>query len=120
MAAALARNWRVLPIPTDRVNGLRAGHSQRRPGSKSAVCSTPGRPAPRKRRDGDGFVFRLETADGAPAEPPTLNTAVPNWSEGDCVPLGKRTLRVIGNVTTTPINRPCSWWRKRRPSALSD
>jgi hypothetical protein len=34
------------------------------------------------------FVFRLETADGAPAEPPTLNTATPSWSEGDCVPLG--------------------------------
>ena len=42
------------------------------------------------------FVFRLETADGAPAEPPMLNTATPSWSEGDCVPLGKRTLRVIG------------------------
>ena len=44
----------------------------------------------------DGFCLRLETADGAPAEPPTLNTATPSWSEGDCVPLGKRTLRVIG------------------------
>jgi hypothetical protein len=42
------------------------------------------------------FVFRLETADGLPAEPPLLNTAVPNWSEGDCVQLGKRELRVIG------------------------
>jgi hypothetical protein len=42
------------------------------------------------------FVFRLKTADGAPADPPTLNTAGPNCSEGDCVPLGKRTLRVIG------------------------
>ena len=43
------------------------------------------------------FVYRLETADGAPADPPTLDTAVPNWTEGDCVPLSsKRMLRVIG------------------------
>ena len=43
-----------------------------------------------------GFLFRLETEDGAPAEPSTLSSAVPDWREGDCVPLGKRTLRVIG------------------------
>ena len=41
------------------------------------------------------FTFRLETADGAPAEPATLNAAVPNWRVGDEIPLGKRTLRVI-------------------------
>jgi hypothetical protein len=43
-----------------------------------------------------GFLFRLETEDGAPAEPPTLSSAVPNWREGDTIHLGKRTLRVIG------------------------
>jgi hypothetical protein len=43
-----------------------------------------------------GFLFRLETADGAPADPSTLSAAVPNWREGDTIPLGKRTLRVIG------------------------
>ena len=42
------------------------------------------------------FLFRLETADGAPAEPPTLHAAVPNWAPGHTIPLGKRTLRVIG------------------------
>ena len=40
------------------------------------------------------FLFKLETTDGAPAEPPTLSTAVPNW-RGDKIPLGRRTLRVV-------------------------
>jgi hypothetical protein len=43
------------------------------------------------------FLFRLETADGAPAEPPTLTSSVPNWRPGDTIPLGRdRTLRVVG------------------------
>jgi hypothetical protein len=42
------------------------------------------------------FLFRLETLDGVPAEPKTLNSAVPNWGAGDTIHLGKRTLRVIG------------------------
>jgi hypothetical protein len=42
-----------------------------------------------------GFLFRLETADGAPAEPSTLSAAVPNWRPGDTIHLGRRTLRVI-------------------------
>jgi hypothetical protein len=41
------------------------------------------------------FLFRLEKADGAPAEPPTLTSAVPNWGPGDTIPLGRRTLRVV-------------------------
>ena len=41
------------------------------------------------------FLFRLETADGAPAEPPTLTTAVPNWRPGHTIPLGRTTLRVV-------------------------
>jgi hypothetical protein len=41
------------------------------------------------------FIFRLETADGAPADPPKLESAVPNWSSGDTIPLGTRTLRVV-------------------------
>jgi hypothetical protein len=36
-----------------------------------------------------GFLFRLETADGAPADPPTFATAVPNWSLSDTIPLGQ-------------------------------
>ena len=43
-----------------------------------------------------GFLFRLETTEGAPAEPPTLASAAPDWKAGDTIPLGKRTLRVIG------------------------
>jgi hypothetical protein len=42
------------------------------------------------------FLFRLETTDGLPAEPPTLTTAVPNWRAGDAIPLGRTTLRVVG------------------------
>jgi hypothetical protein len=43
-----------------------------------------------------GFLFRLETGDGEPASPPTLEAAVPNWREGDCIYLAHRTLKVIG------------------------
>jgi hypothetical protein len=42
------------------------------------------------------FLFRLETANGEPAEPATLNSAVPNWNAGDTIPLGRRTLVVVG------------------------
>jgi hypothetical protein len=41
------------------------------------------------------FRFRLETADGRPADPPKLGSAVPNWSSGDTIPLGAKTLRVV-------------------------
>jgi hypothetical protein len=41
------------------------------------------------------FLFRLETADGVPAEPPTLISAIPNWRSGDTIPLGQATLRVV-------------------------
>ena len=43
-----------------------------------------------------GFLFRLETVEGAPADPPTLSAAVPNWAEGDMIHLGHRALRVVG------------------------
>jgi hypothetical protein len=43
-----------------------------------------------------GFIFRLEWADGSPAEPRTLESAVPNWGAGDVISLGRRQLRVIG------------------------
>jgi hypothetical protein len=42
------------------------------------------------------FAFKLERADGTPADPPTLNTAVPNWRPGHTIALGpERSLRVI-------------------------
>ena len=43
-----------------------------------------------------GFLFRLETVDGAPAELPTLEAAVPNWKAGDSIYFGYKTLRVVG------------------------
>jgi hypothetical protein len=41
------------------------------------------------------FLFKLETTNGAPAEPAALTIAVPNWRPGDTIPLGHRTLRVV-------------------------
>ena len=32
------------------------------------------------------FLFKLETKDGAAADPPTFRTAVPNWRPGDTIP----------------------------------
>jgi hypothetical protein len=40
-------------------------------------------------------TFRLETADGAPADPPSFRTVAPLRRPGDTIPLGRRTLRVI-------------------------
>jgi hypothetical protein len=42
------------------------------------------------------FLFRLETTEGEAADPATLSSAVPNWRAGDTIPLGDRTLRVVG------------------------
>jgi hypothetical protein len=42
------------------------------------------------------FLFKLETTDGVPAEPPTLSSAVPNSKAGDTIPLGGKMLRVVG------------------------
>jgi hypothetical protein len=41
------------------------------------------------------FLFRLESADGLPAEPSTVSVAVPNMRAGDTIPLGRKTLRVL-------------------------
>ena len=42
------------------------------------------------------FTFKLERADGSPADPPTIATAVPTWRPGDTIPLGPgRSLRVV-------------------------
>jgi hypothetical protein len=43
-----------------------------------------------------GFLFRLETEDGTPADPPTVTVARPDWPVGAQIYLGGRTLRVIG------------------------
>jgi hypothetical protein len=44
------------------------------------------------------FTFKLVTVDGSPADPPSLTTVAPKWEPGDTIPLGKRTLRVIGDT----------------------
>ena len=42
------------------------------------------------------FAFKLEREDGTPADPPTLQAAVPNWRAGDLIALGAgRSLRVV-------------------------
>jgi len=43
-----------------------------------------------------GFLFRLETTDGAAADPSTVTVAVPNWPIGAQIYFRGRTLRVIG------------------------
>jgi hypothetical protein len=42
------------------------------------------------------FALRLEDANGTPAEPSTLKSAVPNWSIGTRSRSAGRTLRVVG------------------------
>jgi hypothetical protein len=47
------------------------------------------------------FTYRLEQADGAPADPPTVRTAVPNMRPGDTIPIRPgRTLRVVATVAS--------------------
>jgi hypothetical protein len=42
------------------------------------------------------FTFKLERADGTPADPPSFRAAVPDWRAGDVIALGaRRSLRVI-------------------------
>jgi hypothetical protein len=42
------------------------------------------------------FAFRLVHEDGTPADPPTLQAAVPNWRAGDTIALSaSRMLRVV-------------------------
>jgi hypothetical protein len=42
------------------------------------------------------FLFRLETIEGEPAEPPILSAAVPNWKPGDTIHVGRKTVVVVG------------------------
>jgi hypothetical protein len=42
------------------------------------------------------FLFRLETRDGRPGEPLRLSVAVPSMRLGNIIPLGARSLRVVG------------------------
>jgi len=46
--------------------------------------------------DGSAHLFRLETTEGEPADPPTLSAAVPNWPVGSTMHVRGRTLVVVG------------------------
>ena len=65
-----------------------------------------------------GFLFRLETVEGEPANPPTLNAAIPNWGVGDQIYLGARTLQVVGR-RVDDADAPRCWslgtWLKPGP-----
>ena len=43
-----------------------------------------------------GFLFKLERADGTPAEPSSFSSAVPNWAPGETIHFGHSTVRVVG------------------------
>jgi hypothetical protein len=69
-------------------------------------------------------IFRLMTADGVPADPPTLVTVASSWRPGDTIPLGRRTLRVVevrgGDADVGCIGRPetlrlCRRWTLSLP-----
>lgn len=54
-----------------------------------------------------GFTFTLEYADGTPAGPPGLHTAVPMWRAGDVISLGAgRSLRVVETRLNTADDDP--------------
>jgi len=72
--------------------------------------------SPERRTPVGAFLFRLETEDGAPAEAPTLSSAVPDWRIGHTIHLGKRTLRVTAkrddDADQPPVLMPLRRWIK--------
>jgi hypothetical protein len=47
------------------------------------------------------FTVKLEQADGTPADPPTIRSAVPNMRPGDTIPIRpSRTLRVVATAAS--------------------
>jgi hypothetical protein len=70
------------------------------------------------------FTFKLERADGTPADPPTIRSAVPDMRPGDTIPIRPgRTLRVVATVPRPATSRP-SWssrtWPKERLATPPD
>jgi hypothetical protein len=48
------------------------------------------------------FTYKLEQADGTPADPPTVRTAVPDMRPGDTIPIRPaRPLRVVATVASS-------------------
>jgi hypothetical protein len=53
------------------------------------------------------FTIRLERANGTPAEPPTIRSAVTDWRTGDTIPIAAGcSLRVVGIVATNEDEPP--------------
>jgi hypothetical protein len=54
-----------------------------------------------------GFLFKLETAKGTPAEPSSFSSAVQNWAPGETIHFGYRTSRVVricdGDANQPPV-----------------
>jgi hypothetical protein len=42
-----------------------------------------------------GFLFKLERTDGAPAEPSSFSSAMPNWAPGETIHFGHKMVRVV-------------------------
>jgi hypothetical protein len=47
------------------------------------------------RTEWQGFLFKLERADGTPAEPSSFSSAVPNWAPGETIHFGHKMVRVV-------------------------
>jgi hypothetical protein len=70
---------------------------------------------PSRQRKGEPngrVLFKLETTDGAPAEPSTLSSAVPNCGPGATIHFGQKTMRVVPCEASMPTSRPRSSWRR--------
>jgi hypothetical protein len=53
------------------------------------------------------FTFKLERADGTPADPPSFHTVAPQWKPRDTIPLGRgRMLSVVGVRVTAADETP--------------
>ena len=50
------------------------------------------------------FLFRLETVEGEPADPPTLSAVVPNWKPGDSI--GRKTDAASRGVADEDADQP--------------
>ena len=65
------------------------------------------------------FTFKLERADGTPAEPPTMESTATNWPVGETIPLGRdRTLRVVADAAGS-CNRTAPRARASRSSTAA-
>ena len=53
------------------------------------------------------FTFKLELADGTPADPSSFRTVAPQWRPGDEIPLGSgRALLVVRSRVTDVDETP--------------